>query len=143
MKCTTIIDANRKEVVIYTDRITNETKAIEGFVSGLDTDIQAYKNKEIVLLNQNEVYCFTTENGVVYAITEKEKLLVKQRIFQLEELLSDNFLKINQSSLANINYIKRFDASFGGSLIVIFKNGYKDYVSRRQTRLVKERIGIK
>ena len=76
-------------------------------------------------------------------ITEKEKLLVKQRIFQLESLLSDSFIKINQSSLANINYIKRFDASFGGSLLVIFKNGYKDYVSRRQTRIVKERIGIK
>ncbi|MBQ7760694.1 MAG: LytTR family transcriptional regulator DNA-binding domain-containing protein [Clostridia bacterium] len=143
MKCTTIIDNERKEVLIYTDKITNETKAIECFVLGLETEIQAYKNKETILLSQNEVYCFTSENGSIYAITENEKLLVKQRIFQLEELLSDNFVKINQSSLANITKIKRFDASFGGSLLVIFKNGYRDYVSRRQTKAVKERIGIK
>jgi len=38
--------------------------------------------------------------------------------------------------------IKKFDVSFGGALTVIFKNGYTDYVSRRQMKIVKERIGF-
>ena len=39
--------------------------------------------------------------------------------------------------------IDRFNASIGETLLVIFKSGYKDYVSRRQIKNVKERMGIK
>ena len=61
---------------------------------------------------------------------------------ELEEKLPLDFVKINQSCLANIKKIERFSASVGGSLKVIFKNGHTDYVSRRQLRTVKEKLGI-
>ena len=64
------------------------------------------------------------------------------RLWQLEELLGEEFLKINQSCLANVSRIKRFRASFGGSLLVSFACGYEDYVSRRQLKQVKERMGM-
>ena len=64
-------------------------------------------------------------------------------MYELYELFSDRFIYINQGCLANIKYIDSFDASFSGSLIVIFKSGHKDYVSRRQVKNIKERLGIK
>ena len=45
--------------------------------------------------------------------------------------------------LANFNRIDHFKASIGGALLIIFKSGYKDYVSRRRLKLVKERLGLK
>ena len=56
--------------------------------------------------------------------------------------LGTDFIKINQSCIANIRQIQRFDTSFSGTLRVIFKNGYTDYVSRRQLKAVKERLGL-
>ena len=50
---------------------------------------------------------------------------------------------INQGCLVNIDKIDHFDASISGNLIIYLKSGYKDYVSRRQIKNVKERIGIK
>ena len=38
--------------------------------------------------------------------------------------------------------IRNFSAKFNGSLQVVFKNGYCEYVSRRQIKAVKERMGI-
>ena len=73
---------------------------------------------------------------------EKEQLYLKQRLYQVEDNLDKDFIKINQSTIANIRMIERFSVSIGGSLQVIFKNGYKDYVSRRQLKSVKERMGI-
>jgi len=67
---------------------------------------------------------------------------LNHRLYQLEERLGTRFLKINQSCLANIQQIQRFDASLAGALLVIFKNGYRDYVSRRQLKTVKERMGF-
>ena len=33
--------------------------------------------------------------------------------------------------------------TLGGSLTVVLKNGYRDYVSRRQLKAVKERMGLR
>lgn len=143
MKHKTIIDNEKEEVLIYTPKVTNKITMLERYIEDLDSEIIAFRNKTSICLSYNEVICFTIENGRSFAITEKEKLLIKQRLFQIEEMVSENFVKINQSSIANITKIERFDASIGGNLMVIFKNGYKDYVSRRQTKLVKERIGFK
>lgn len=143
MKHKTIIDNEKEEVLIYTPKVTNKITMLERYIEDLDSEIIAFRNKTSICLSYNDVICFTIENGRSFAITEKEKLLIKRRLFQIEEMVSENFVKINQSSIANITKIERFDASIGGNLMVIFKNGYKDYVSRRQTKLVKERIGFK
>ena len=88
------------------------------------------------------MYCFSVEDNRVYAVTEKEKLQLKIRLYQVEEMADKGFVKINQSCVANIRHIKRFDASVSGTLRVVFKNGYTDYVSRRQLKTVKERLGL-
>ena len=45
-------------------------------------------------------------------------------------------------SLANLRKIARFEASYSGTLRVVFNNGDTDYVSRRNVRHVKERLGV-
>ena len=41
-----------------------------------------------------------------------------------------------------VTKIKKFESTIGGSLKVIFKNGYVDYISRRELKIVKQRMGI-
>ena len=89
-----------------------------------------------------EVFCFIVENSKVYAICDDKKYLLKLRLYNIEQTLDKDFIKINQSSIANINKIQKFDASIGGTLKVIFKNGYTDYVPRRNIKHVKERLGL-
>ena len=144
MKYTIIIDENHEEeVIVYAREKTKLTDEIERLVSDNSLGLIGYdKNGEGVKLTADEVCCFTAEDSKVYAITEKEKLRLKCRLYQLEEMLPDNFVKINQSCLANIRKISRFDTSVSGTLLIKFKNGYKDYVSRRQMKAVKERFGL-
>ena len=69
--------------------------------------------------------------------------MIKERLYTVENTVGDSFIKINQSCIVNIDKIERFEASFSGALTVVLKNGYKDYISRRQLKIVKERIGFK
>ncbi|MBQ3497749.1 MAG: LytTR family transcriptional regulator [Clostridia bacterium] len=143
MKCKTVIDKNREEEVIIYAHERNETvESIERIVSSTQLELIGYSGKSAVRLKQAEVYCFTVEDNKVYAITECEKLQVKLRLYQIEDIADDSFVKINQSCIANVSQIKRFDASVSGTLRVMFKNGYTDYVSRRQLKPVKERLGL-
>ena len=143
MKCKTIIDKNREEEVIIFAHERNETvESIERIVSSTQLELIGYSGKSAVKLEWSEVYCFSVEDNRVYAVTEKEKLQLKLRLYQVEEMADKGFVKINQSCVANIKHIKRFDASVSGTLRVIFKNGYTEYVSRRQLKTVKERLGL-
>ena len=143
MKLKIFIDKDHEEeVIVYTRKRTELVSAIEKLINQNDISLTGFSESEAVPLNAEEVFCFITENGKVYAITEKEKLLIRQRLYQLEENLSEDFLKINQSCLANVKKIARFDTSISGNLTVRFRNGYTDYVSRRNLRNIKERFGI-
>ena len=144
MKYTIIIDKNREEeVIVYAKEKSALTDEIERLVSNNTLDLIGYdKNGEGVKLTADEVYCFTVEDNKIFAITEKDRLRLKCRLYQLEEFLPENFVKINQSCVANIRKIARFDTSVSGTLMIKFKNGYKDYVSRRQMKAVKERLGL-
>ena len=106
------------------------------------SELIAFNDTEAVKLEPMKVYCFTVENNKVFALTSNEKLRMKCRLYNLEETLNDNFIKINQSCIVNKNLIERFDVSFSGSMKITLKNGYSDYISRRQLKNVKERLGL-
>ncbi len=141
MKFTLKIDPQREEeIVVYCHSKSELTERLRELAQDPPQGITAYTDSGIVLLSLGDVYAFTVEDGHVAAITATERLRVRERIYQLEETVGDRFVKINQSTLANLGHIERFDVTIGGALTAIFKNGYRDYVSRRQLRAVKDRI---
>ena len=143
MKYKIYIDREREEeILIYAHEKNHLVERIEELILEQQRDILAFGDGEVVRLCEDEIFCFVVEEGRVFALTERDKFQLKMRLYQLEEQFSDRFVKINQSCLVNVDKIARFDASIGGSLMVTLKNGYKDYISRRQMRTVKDRIGF-
>ena len=143
MKCELHIDKNTDEkVLIYAHEQNKAVEEIKSFVENQDIELVGYKDGEIEKLNPNKVNCFIIENSKIYAITDNDKYHVKLRLYNLEEMLGESFIKINQSCIANIRKIKKFDSSISGTLSVVFKNGYIDYVSRRNIKSIKERLGL-
>ena len=143
MKCKVFIDKNHEEeVVIYSHQRNSLVEQIESLVNSQELEITGYKEQEAVKLDLSEIFCFICEENKIFALTEKERFKIKLRLYQLEEKLPQNFVKLNQSCIGNVKKIQRFKASVGGSLSVEFKNGYRDYVSRRQLKIVKERFGF-
>lgn len=143
MKCTVILDKTREEeILVYARERTPLVDEIERLAAENTAQLNGFLRGEIVKLDTKDIYCFTVDGGKLYAITEKDKYLLKTRLYNVEETLDKSFIKINQSSIANINKIQKFDASISGTLKVIFKNGYTDYVSRRNIKNIKERLGL-
>ena len=143
MKISVFTDKNREEeIVIFAHEETELINQIKSLINDYSSQITGFKENEIYQLKATDIYCFTVENNKVFAITENDKFLLKNRLYSIEEGLSSDFIKINKSCIANIKKIERFDAAITGTLMVKFKNGYTDYVSRRSVKSVKERLGI-
>ena len=143
MKYSILIDPGREEeIVIYAHEKTRLVERSEELILGDRDELIGYRDRGAVMLDAADVICFSVDDGKVCAVTKQEKLLVKQRLYQLEERFASDFLKINQSCLVRVDRIKRFDSSIGGALMVTLDGGYRDYVSRRQMKTVKERMGL-
>ncbi len=143
MKFKLILDPNQEEEIqVYAHAESPLTDALRRLAEGNGEPLLGWRGKEFIPLELEEIYCFFLENNRLYAVTEREQWLVKQRLYQLEPLLPSSFVKLHQSCIANLKKVERFDGSLGGTLRVIFKNGRVDYVSRRQLKQVKERLGL-
>lgn len=92
----------------------------------------AYTEDDIKTLAPSDIECVTVVDGKTFAVTaDGERFRLKMRLYELEQLLPSDFVKINKSAIANKSRIERFSAAFSGAVNVIFKSGYTDYVSRR------------
>lgn len=143
MEIKIFIDKSADEkILIYAHEKNELIEEIEKIVHENNLDLIGYKANEAVRLNIININCFISENDKIFALAD-DKYQVKQRLYQIEDKLDDNFIRINQSCIANIRQIERVQATFSGAFDVVFKNGYRDYISRRNLKSVKERLGVK
>ena len=143
MKLTVFVDKDcDEEVIIYCKERHRLVEQIEKLMTDTEKVIVGYDRGEIIKLDIEEIYCFSITNNKLYAICESKEYLLKERLYKIEAALPSSFVKVNQSCVINIEKIQKFSVSAGGTLKVILKNGYSDFVSRRNLKAVKERIGI-
>lgn len=132
-------------VTVVCRKVTATVKKIEDLCGEADTEdelLNAYADGEILPLELADVTCFFTKDNKVFVSVGDKEYATKLRIKQVMELVDDSFIKINQGCVAKASQIQRFTVSFGGAMNVVFKNGYSDYVSRRELSNIKRRFGL-
>lgn len=122
------------------------SKDVENLVAILnnasDANIVCYKNNLIYFIEKEEAIRFYMYDNAISVETMKDTYIVKSRLKILEEILGYSFIRISSSEIININYISHVDLSDKGTLKIIFKNNEFTYASRRNVKLIKERLGI-
>ena len=146
MKFKLIVDNTKEEEIVATVHgPTALTEAIEKLVMEYEgTDrVTAYTEEDTRVLKFHEIVCITVEDGKTYGVdTRGERYRLRQRLYELEQILPASFIRINKSAIANERHIERFSAGFSGAVDVIFRGGYREYVSRRCFAQIKRRYGL-
>lgn len=139
-----ILDPTREEEVVATvherSPLTDQIEMLVMQYEGTDR-IPAYTEDDMKLLPFSEIECITVLDGKTYAVAANGvKYRLKQRLYELEEILPSCFIRINKSSIANENRLERFSAAFSGAVDAVFRCGYREYVSRRCFAAIKRRF---
>ncbi len=75
------------------------------------------------------IYCAADKNYSIFYLANNEKKVVSKNLGEFEKILdSSNFIRIHQSTIININYVKKLVKGENGS--VIMKNGTELAISR-------------
>lgn len=146
MKIEIKIDAGCKEpkIVILTDRVTEEINEIVKRLSGEQTRMLAgFKDGQATVLEPERIYRVYASNGKVYAEAEGGTYLLRLRLYEAEERLSDrSFVRISGGEVINLKKVRGFDLSFMGTICVSLSNGTVTYVSRRYVSKIKQLLGL-
>lgn len=147
MKLYVFIDDEEENVTVHCHERNVLVEKIEELVLDDENEIEGkncfgYLENEIVPLKISNITMFYTKDEKTYASIEGKTYKIKKRLYQVEEMLSNDFIKINKSCIINKNHIKKFDTSWSGTLSVELDDGIKEYVSRRMIKNLKERMGL-
>ncbi len=147
MKLYVFIDDEEENVTVHCHERNVLVDKIEELVLDDENEIEGkncfgYLENEIVPLKINNITMFYTKDEKTYASIDGKAYKIKKRLYQVEEMLSNDFIKINKSCIINKNHIKKFDTSWSGTLSVELDDGIKEYVSRRMIKNLKERMGL-
>lgn len=146
MKFKLVLDAHKEEEVVVTAHAPSSlTAQIETLVlqhAGTNR-IAAYTEDEITMLPFDQIECITVLDGKTWAIDSRgNRLRLKQRLYELENILPSTFIRINKSTLANETRLKQFSTAFSGAVDAVFLCGYREYVSRRCFAELKRRYHL-
>ena len=146
MKYKLIIDKDtEEEITVIAHAPSSLTQQIEDLVRGFSgaNCIMGYRDDEMRKLIFREIECITILDRKVFAIdTCGNRYRLQDRLRDLEEILPSYFIRINKSAIANETHIQKFAANFSGAVDVVFRGGYREYVSRRCFAQIKRRYGI-
>ena len=146
MRFQLIVDPTKEEEIVATvhepSMLTEKIRQLVQEHAGLDR-IAAYQDEDIKMLPFSQIACITVQDGKTYAVDTKGiHYRVKQRLYELGEILPSMFIRINKSALANEQHIERFAANFSGAVDAVFRGGYREYVSRRCFAEIKRRYRL-
>ena len=125
------------EVCINAPEKTEEVQRIENELLAMQEknikNIIGMQNNDIFLISISDVIVFFSEEKNNFCKTKDGVYKIKEKLYYFEEVLpKKDFIRISNSAIININHVKCFNTSIIGKIIVKFKDGSEETVSKRR-----------
>lgn len=130
------------EILIRAPQLTEEIAQLqESILKQKLAPLTFYKNRSEYFLDLGTLLFFETDGERIYGHTRDEAYEVKQKLYELEELLPIAFCRISKSTIVNVKQIYSLEKSFSGTSTINFYQTHKQvHVSRRYYSVLKERL---
>jgi DNA-binding LytR/AlgR family response regulator len=126
--------------VSITYPVKNKTvERIVSLIKSVDIQIECYSNDTVKLVNVSDIYYIESVDGKTVVCCEKEKYLVKCRLYQIYEKLRDNgFIQISKYCVLNINKLEKFKPLDNNRLEAVLSNGVYLCITRKYISGIKQ-----
>lgn len=130
-------------VVIRCGRATDEVMRLKYHIELFDQKIQVKKDHEWSFINLLDVLYFESVDNRTFLYTEGEVSEVRQRLYELENILSDkDFIRISKSQIVNINKIRSLKPEMNRTILATMCNGEQLYISRKYVPAIRNMLSI-
>ncbi len=133
---------SKDEIIIRCREENNLIKKVKEYTENLnEIKINFYQKDQEYYINLDEILFFETDTNNISAHTISNIYYVKYKLYELENILPKNFIRVSKSSIVNINHIYSINRNITSSSVIEFNKTYKKiYVSRFYFKYLKEKL---
>lgn len=146
MKVEIIIDETIEEtkVKIFAKEYSKEVENLKDLLADRLVDkIVVFKNKEVYIISHEDIIRIYAQDKNVFVKTKDGTFSSRLTIYELADRLDKNkFIRISRSEIVNLDFVKKLDLSFTGTIAVELINGDVSYVSRRNLKEFRKALGL-
>jgi DNA-binding LytR/AlgR family response regulator len=131
----------QKEIkVSITYPVKNKTvERIVSFLKSVDVQIECFSDDIVKPVNVSDIFYIESVDGKTVVCCEKEKYIVKSRLYQIYEKLRDNgFIQISKYCVLNINKLEKFRPLDNYRLEAVLTNGVYLCITRKYISGIKQ-----
>ena len=131
------------EIVLKAPEITEEVEAVYKQLLGRQNKIlqlEVEKDNVSYYLKLSEILFFETDSKLVMAHTKNEAFKVNYKLYELEEILGANFMRVAKSTIINLDQIYSLTRPISNCEVTFQESYKKVYVSRRYYRAVRTKL---
>lgn len=130
------IEKAKKQIIPEKEQLSILNEAVKN-PSKKPTKLSLHTSEKIHVIDiKNIVRCQSDNNYTTFYLNDKSKILVSKTLkFYADILKETNFLRVHQSHLINLSYIKEFIKSDGGYLILTDNSNIPVSVRKRNELL--------
>ena len=99
-------------------------------------------NDRIVTIKMNTLIKIEVQATSLTYYTTAEVVKTTGRLYQVLEVLNDNFVQVSRHSIINLNYLESIENGFAGNMIVMLANNLKTDVTRKYLPELEKELGL-
>ena len=137
-----IIDNKDNELIIKVECSNLEEKdRLVQFVERNESKLRVHKNGREHIIDIEDIYYIESVDKTTFVYTKNYSYSSILWLYQIEELLNDDFARINKSTIVNLIYLDSMKSDIGSRIHVSFSNGDKFVVTRSYSKEFKRKLG--
>ena len=118
-----------------------EKEKVLTLINTMNTKIIGYKRDKKYFIQIESIYYIELVDKKTFIYTKEECYESPLWLYQIEEQLDQQFIRVNKSTILNMKYIKSLKADIGSRIIVYLDNQDQVLVSRNYAKEFKKRLG--
>lgn len=137
------IEEDKINIVFNYAEITRVNKLLDMIVKGEEVYIAGYNQFGQKSVECRSILYFIVEEDTVYAVLYDTKMIVKLKLYEIEELLLDkDFVRISKYCLINIGKVDYVKVALNSKLDLQMKNGDHCEVNRSYLKKFKNALKV-
>ena len=96
----------------------------------------------IVTIKMNTLIKIEVQATSLTYYTTAEVVKTTGRLYQVLEVLNDDFVQVSRHSIINLNYLESIENGFAGNMIVMLANNLKTDVTRKYLPELEKELGL-
>lgn len=130
------------EIIIKTNEINDDVQKIYDLIESQIGQLIVKRNGQSFSIAMNDIYYIESIDDKTFIYLKESVFEINKRLYELEQELNLNFIRVSKSTILNINKLNYVKAILNGKYEAYLDNDEKIIISRHYVRQFKKKFGI-